>query len=162
MPIQDFPLTKENAGIHFLSEELDFKLKNEKLTQEWLKKIIEQEEKSLFLLNFIFCTDAYLHQLNVEYLSHDTLTDVITFQYSNPPTIEGDIFISIERVKENAIEYDVPFRKELYRVMVHGVLHLCGYSDKSPSEAQLMRQKENKALAKFFNHWEGPHENLLG
>jgi rRNA maturation RNase YbeY len=96
-------------------------------------------------LSFIFCSDDYLHQINVEYLHHDTLTDVITFEYTaaNSDAIEGDIFISIDRIKENAAEFQVPFEVELHRIMVHGTLHLLGYSDKSPNDKALMTEKEN-------------------
>ncbi|HFA47481.1 MAG TPA: rRNA maturation RNase YbeY, partial [Bacteroidetes bacterium] len=128
MSFQQFPPLKgENPGVYFTSEDVDFKLEKEEATGEWLKKTIEQEGKQLLLLNFIFCSDKYLHRLNVEYLQHDTFTDVITFPYAELPVVEGDIFISIERVKENAEKFKVPFLKELQRVMVHGVLHLCGY-----------------------------------
>ena len=97
-------------------------------------------------ITYIFCDDAYLLDLNEQYLNHDTLTDIITFHYSKLPQIEGDIFISIERVHENAQTYQVTFDQELYRVIIHGVLHLCGYSDKTPTDKALMTEKENKAL----------------
>lgn len=142
-----FPSSPEEKGnIVFSSEDIDFSLNNEKLIGDWLKKVIEREKKEIFSLNFIFCSDEYLYDMNVEYLGHDTLTDVITFPYNSPPIIEGDIFISIDRIKENAKKFGVPFANELYRVMVHGVLHLCGLGDKSEIEALAMRQKENEAL----------------
>ncbi len=147
MPTEQFPEpTGSPSEISFNAEDVDFELPNEKAVINWLKKIIEQEGKELRLLNFIFCSDQHLHQLNVGYLGHDTLTDVITFHYAEPPLIEGDIFISIERVRENATKFKVPFTQELPRVIVHGVLHLCGYGDKTADEAKLMRQKENEAL----------------
>jgi rRNA maturation RNase YbeY len=136
----------KEAEIIFHSEEIDFKLKDVDLKTSWLKKIIEQENKVLLLLNFIFCTDEYLHKVNLEYLQHDTYTDIITFPLAEDPLIEGDIFISIERVKENANKFGVSFENELDRVLSHGVLHLCGYGDKTEEEADKMRQKENEAL----------------
>jgi rRNA maturation RNase YbeY len=142
-----FPSSPEEKGnIVFSSEEIDFCLENEKIIRDWLKEIIEREEKELLSLNFIFCSDEYLYDMNVEYLEHDTFTDVITFPYSAPPIIEGDIFISIDRIKENAKKFKVSFTNELHRVMAHGVLHLCGLGDKSDQEASVMRQKENEAL----------------
>ena len=147
MSIEHFPSFDDKiTEITFSSEEVSFKLKDEPAIGEWLKKVIGREEKQLRSLNFIFCSDEYLHRINVEYLQHDTYTDVITFHYAESPFIEGDIFISIDRIKENAEKYKVPFLKELTRVMVHGVLHLCGYGDKTSDEKKKMREKENAAL----------------
>ncbi len=134
-------------GIFYSSEEIDFALAGKKKTSEWLQRVIEQEENSLHLLNFIFCSDNYLHHLNVKYLGHDNLTDVITFPYEKPPAVAGDIFISIDRVRENAADFKTSFEHELNRVMVHGILHLCGYGDKTKEEKKLMREKEDAALA---------------
>lgn len=148
MSFQHLPSNLDGTPtVDFSVEDVEFELADSPTTVKWLEKIIEQEEKKLRLLNFIFCSDEYLHQLNVEYLDHDTLTDIITFPYAEPPIVEGDIFISIDRVRENAKKFEVPFSKELNRVMVHGVLHLCGYGDKSDEEAKLMRSKEDEALA---------------
>lgn len=145
-----FPLPfEENEIIEFSTEAIDFELKEEQAVTVWLKKIIEQAGNRLRLLNFIFCSDEYLHRINVEYLDHDTLTDIITFPYAEPPIIEGDIFISIDRVRDNAGDYNVTFEQELCRVMAHGVLHLCGYGDKTPEEQRIMRQKEDEALKLF-------------
>lgn len=142
-----FPLLfEENETISFSSEEIEFELANEAETAGWLQKIIEQEGKSLRLLNFIFCPDDYLLRLNLEYLQHDTLTDIITFPYADPPIVEGDIFISIDRVRENAPAFNATFGQELHRVMAHGVLHLCGYGDKTADQQKQMRQKEDEAL----------------
>jgi probable rRNA maturation factor len=141
----DFP-PMEETGIYFNTEEIDFELNNEEEVIQWLEKLIEQEDKSLRLLNFIFCSDDYLLRLNLEYLDHDTLTDIITFPYADPPVIEGDIFISIDRVRENAQLFNVTFEQEIHRIMAHGVLHLCGYGDKTEAEVKLMRQKEDEAL----------------
>lgn len=136
--------------ISFHIEEIDFSLPNPKAIASWLSKTLEAEQKQLKSLNIILCSDDYLYNLNVEYLQHDTLTDVITFPYARSgKPIEGDIFISIDRVKENASQFKVPFTHELHRVMVHGVLHLAGYGDKKPEEASIIRSKENFYLDLF-------------
>ena len=131
-----FPPDEETelGGIYFFSEGLDFKLTEEEQIKTWLSTIIQQEEKTLHSLNIIFCTDQYLHQINVSYLNHDTLTDIITFPYADPPIINGELFISLERIKENSNIFETSFRLELYRVIAHGVLHLCGYGDKTDLE----------------------------
>jgi rRNA maturation RNase YbeY len=133
--------------ISFLQEDVDFGFSHSDQVRAWLQTIVRHEGKKLVALTFIFCTDDYLLSLNQEYLDHDTLTDVITFPYSQPPQVKGDIFISIDRIRENATIYQTTFENELHRVMVHGVLHLCGYSDKTDAEAQLMRESENRALS---------------
>lgn len=123
-----------------------FSLDNEKKIANWISSVITLEGFKEEEVNYIFCDDAYLHKLNVEFLSHDTLTDVISFDYSIGKIIHGDIFISIERVKENAADFKVSFTEELNRVMVHGVLHYCGYKDKTVEDTKLMRDKENHYL----------------
>jgi rRNA maturation RNase YbeY len=100
-------------------------------------------------INYIFCDDDYLHKINLQYLEHDTLTDIISFDYSLGNELHGDIFISIERVKENATDFAVDFENELKRVMVHGILHYCGYKDKSDSDAVIMRAKEEEKINMF-------------
>jgi rRNA maturation RNase YbeY len=100
-------------------------------------------------INYIFCNDDYLHEINVKYLNHDTLTDIISFDYTEGRIISGDIFLSVERVKDNALDFDVSFNLELLRVMVHGVLHYCGYEDKSEEDEKLMRVKENEKIRMF-------------
>lgn len=100
-------------------------------------------------INYIFCTDVYLHEINVKYLEHDTLTDIISFDYTENQVVSGDIFISIERVKENASEFSVAFDVELLRVMAHGILHYCGFKDKSEADEVLMRQKEDEKIKMF-------------
>lgn len=137
----------EDKGIQFFSEDVSFDLEDPPRIQQWISQVVALEKKQLQLINYVFCSDTYLHHLNVEYLDHDTLTDIITFQYSPLPTVEGDIFISIDRIRENAAAFGVTFLQELYRVMVHGALHLCGYGDKTPEEKKIMTQKENEALA---------------
>lgn len=136
-------------GIHYETESIAFELSEpEKITQ-WIVTIIKEENCQLFTLNYVFCSDTRLHQINVEYLDHDTLTDIITFPYAEPPVIHGDIFISIDRIRENAQNLHLNFEEELHRIMIHGVLHLCGYGDKSPEEKKQMTQKEDEALALF-------------
>ncbi|MFK8275056.1 rRNA maturation RNase YbeY [Capnocytophaga cynodegmi] len=130
--------------------ETEFELpEQETVFQTWIEKIIASEEKELGELNYIFCDDNYLHQINVQYLDHDTLTDIITFDYTEEQTISGDIFISVERVADNAKDFNVDFQAELLRVMAHGVLHLCGYKDKSDAESKQMRSKEEEKMQLF-------------
>jgi len=139
-------MSPEGEKIIFHSEDIDFSLPNSTLVFDWIEKSIHAEDKALHQLNFIFCSDKYLHQINVEYLNHDTLTDVITFPYAEGKNIEGDIFISIDRIKENAAQFKVSFEDELHRVMIHGTLHLMGYFDKTLEEKILMTEKENEYL----------------
>ncbi|MDB9873654.1 rRNA maturation RNase YbeY [Flavobacteriaceae bacterium] len=122
--------------------EVPFEISNADTTALWLSAIISQEDYKEGEVSIVFCDDEFLHKLNVEFLDHDTLTDVISFDYSMGKEIHGEIFISIERVKENANEFNQSFDAELSRVMAHGVLHYCGYKDKSESEAATMRSKE--------------------
>lgn len=131
--------------------ETDFELGNEILFSEWISKIIVSENKTEGEINYVFCDDDYLHKINLEYLQHDDLTDIISFDYSVGNELHGDIFISIERVKENAADYDVTFNEELKRVMAHGVLHYAGYKDKTEKDAGIMRTKENEKIALFDN-----------
>lgn len=135
-------------AISFFSEDIDFSLPKPRKTTAWLKEVISIEGGSLENLNFIFCSDSYLHSLNEQYLNHTTLTDIITFDNAETEgEIEGDIFISIDRVRENAEKFGVSFENELHRVLVHGVLHLLGYSDKTKAEKSVMRQKEDIHLS---------------
>lgn len=125
----------------------DFILDDKVSLSDWLKSVIQAEGKDVGEVVFIFCNDDYLHDLNVRYLSHDTLTDVISFDYTSGNIISGDIYISVERVRDNSQDFDVDFSNELNRVMVHGILHFCGYKDKSDLESENMRVKENLYLA---------------
>ena len=127
----------------------DFVLVNEGILAEWINDCIKNEDHRLEEINYIFCDDEYLYKLNVEFLNHDTLTDIISFDYSVGKIIQGDVFISVERVMENALDFSVPFLDELHRVMIHGVLHYCGYKDKTPKEAVIMRKKENFYLKRL-------------
>ena len=129
--------------------ESDFELDNESAYAEWLSKVIVSENKKEGEINYIFCDDEYLLQKNIEFLDHDTLTDIISFDYSMGNLISGDIFISVERVKENAIDFKVPFEEELRRVMAHGILHYCGYKDKTETDSAIMRAKEDEKLILF-------------
>lgn len=129
--------------------ETSFTLENEAAYEEWIDAIIASEDKEAGEINYIFCNDEYLHKINMEYLQHDTLTDIISFDYCIGDLISGDIFISVERIEENAKEYEVSFHNELLRVMSHGVLHYCGYKDKTEEDAQLMRLKEQEKINMF-------------
>ena len=133
----------------FFSYELDYELINEDKYTQWIEAIIASESLIVGEISYIFCDDEYLHNINVEYLNHDTLTDIISFDYREGDVISGDIFISIERVRENASDFKVDFQEELLRVMAHGILHYCGYGDKSEKEEELMRSKENEKIRMF-------------
>lgn len=135
--------------ISFHNQSLSFKLKEKTKLKQWIKSITEKEKHQLGTINYIFCTDDELLEINIKHLNHNTLTDIITFDYTEGKTINSDIFISIERVTENAKKFQVSFEEELHRVMIHGVLHLCGYKDKTKADAELMRKKENGALKLF-------------
>jgi probable rRNA maturation factor len=135
------------GSIHFFTEEIDFTLKGKAGIRNWIKQTITHEGQQLRELNFIFCTDEYLLQINREYLNHDTYTDIVTFDNSVVSgKIIGDIFISVERIQENAEKFKVAKRDELHRVMVHGVLHLLGYTDKGAKAKAQMTEKENQYL----------------
>lgn len=129
--------------------ETDFELTNEPQFEKWISAIIESENKKVGDISYIFCDDEYLLQINQQYLNHDTLTDIISFDYTIGNEISGDIFISVERVKENAIEFNVDFNNEIKRVMAHGILHYCGYKDKTESDEKTMRLKEDEKIGLF-------------
>lgn len=139
-------------AIHFFTEDVPFNLPEKLKRKKWLKAIAENEKFKLKELNCIFCSDEYLFQINVDYLSHHTYTDIITFDNSEKSNqIEGDIFISIERVKENADKFGFTEEKELSRVISHGLFHLMGYKDKSKEQSALMRSKEEIAIELYQN-----------
>lgn len=138
------------STIGFYNENSGFKPKQIKKIREWILAVILAEGKSAGEISFIFCDDNYLHEMNVKYLSHDTLTDVITFDYSEENRISGDVFISIDRVRENAVNFTKPLDEEIHRVMIHGVLHLCGFKDKTKKDSAIMRHKEETYLALFL------------
>ena len=127
--------------------ETEFKLDEEEVISKWILEVISKEGFKVEEINYVFCDDEYLHKLNVEFLDHDTLTDVISFDYTVGKIIQGDIFISVERVLDNSEDFKVEFKDEIKRVIVHGVLHYCGYKDKSKEDAALMREKEEFYLA---------------
>jgi probable rRNA maturation factor len=129
--------------------ETNFILEDESLLKDWIITIASEQNFEVGEINYIFCDDAYLHKLNVEFLDHDTLTDIISFDNSLGKLLNGDIFISVERVKDNADDFKVSFQDELHRVMIHGVLHYMGYKDKSNDEKKMMRNQENLALEKL-------------
>lgn len=138
----------EPQKINFYSEN-DFVLADHRKYEKWIERVIASEEKKLEEISYIFCDDDYLLNLNEEFLKHDTYTDIITFDYSVGKILQGDIYISTERVKENSDEYNVSFEEELRRVIIHGVLHLCGYKDKTKEQSLLMRQKEEEKMELF-------------
>lgn len=134
--------------INFFSE-TSFNLTSEDAYRAWLLQIATSENKALTELNYIFCDDAYLNEINIKYLNHHDLTDIISFQHSEGKQVGGDIYISIERVTENAEVFKVSLAQELLRVMAHGLLHFCGYKDKTADEAKLMREKEDEKIKMF-------------
>ena len=129
--------------------ESDFTLEQEDVFASWIETILKSENKILGEISYIFCDDDYLHNINVQYLNHDTLTDIISFDYTEGDVISGDIFVSIERVIDNAKDFNVTFEEELKRVLAHGVLHYCGYKGKSDADALLMRSKEEEKIKLF-------------
>jgi probable rRNA maturation factor len=129
--------------------EIDFELSKDLEFSQWISEVIVSEVRSEGEINYIFCDDEYLLNINQQYLNHDTLTDVISFDYSIGNEINGDIYISIERVAENAVEFETSFADELKRVMIHGILHYCGYKDKTKEDEQKMRVKEDEKLLMF-------------
>ena len=130
--------------------ETNFKLENEDCFEKWIQKIILNHNREEGEINYIFCDDAYLLKLNIEFLQHDTLTDIISFDNSLGSLVGGDIFISTERVAENANDFKVSFLEELQRVMIHGVLHYIGFSDKTPESQKEMTTQENNALSELI------------
>ena len=135
--------------ISFQNQSISFQLKDKTKLKLWIKSIVNKEKHTLGVLNYIFCSDDELLEINIKHLNHNTFTDIITFDYTEDKKISSDIFISIDRVIENSKKFDTSFENELHRVMIHGVLHLCGYKDKTKSDAELMRKKENWALKLF-------------
>jgi rRNA maturation RNase YbeY len=129
--------------------ELEFQLENEEQYSSWISNVISSENKKEGDINYIFCDDEYILEINKQYLNHDYYTDIISFDYSVGNELHGDIFVSIERVRENAIEFEVTFDEELKRVLAHGVLHYCGYKDKTEEEELIMRSKEDEKIKMF-------------
>jgi len=126
--------------------ETDFILNEEQIIQDWIMNVVKENGFEVGEINYVFCDDKYLHKLNVEFLKHDTLTDIISFDNTLGNLLNGDIFISIDRIKDNAKDFKVTFEEELHRVMIHGVLHYMGFKDKSDGDKREMRNQENQAL----------------
>jgi len=131
--------------------ETSFELSNENFLNDWINTIVSSHGYTIGEINYIFCDDTYLHKLNLDFLQHDTLTDIISFDSTLGKLIGGDIFISVERVAENAKDYKVSFTDELHRVMIHGVLHYMGFKDKSIVDKKRMRKEEDNALLLLSN-----------
>lgn len=136
------------ASIRFFTESINFKITNPRKTRAWIRGVTKIENRAISEINYIFCSDAYLLELNQRFLKHNTLTDIITFDNAEESKeINGEIYISIDRIKENALSLKTNFEDELHRVIIHGVLHLIGYKDKKKSEKALMRKKEEAFLS---------------
>lgn len=137
-----------SGTIRFFSEEIDFKVPHPNRLRRWLRQVAEAEGTSVNELTYVFCSDEYLHRMNVEYLDHDTLTDIITFDTSEGEEgLTGELYVSVERVADNAQLFGVTFDLELARVLVHGLLHLCGYSDKKDAQQLEMRRLESQYIS---------------
>ena len=138
-------------AIQFTAHEVKVDLKEKRKLKTFLKDLFADEGQGLKNLHYVFCSDTYLLEINKQFLKHDTYTDIVTFEMGEDPEItEGEIYISIDRVKENAQKFKVSVNQELHRVIFHGALHLCGFRDKSKTESALMREKENEYLIKYF------------
>jgi probable rRNA maturation factor len=137
------------AYVHFFSEEIPFKLKQSRKISQWIKSAIEKEKYELKSLTYIFCSDESLLARNIQYLNHNTLTDIITFDLCEEKgLIDGEIYVSIDRVQENSLKFSKTFEDELHRVLIHGVLHLAGYRDRKAEQKAKMRKKEDYYLKK--------------
>ena len=132
--------------VRYFFEDVKFEYKDRRFNNSWLKLVAESEIKRLGDINIIFCSDPYILSINLQYLGHDYFTDIITFDYCEGNRISGDLFISVDSVRENAVFYGTEFEEELHRVIVHGVLHLIGYDDHSDDDIKMMRSKENYYL----------------
>lgn len=141
------------SRILFFTEQTQYVIRNKNLIREWLEKSALKEKRRISDINIIICSDSFLRKINKKYLNHDYFTDIITFPYSLPGSkeISGDIYISIDRVRLNAKDYGVSVYEELLRVLIHGVLHLCGYDDHTPAEKAEMRKREDYYLRRFTN-----------
>jgi probable rRNA maturation factor len=136
-------------SIYFFKADVAFRFQGKSKISHWIKKVVKHEDCSLVSLNIVFCSDGYLLNINRDYLKHDYLTDIITFDYSEGKKLSGEIYISIDRVRDNAKGLNLPFEIELRRVIIHGVLHLLGYKDKTASQKKTIRKKEDDCLALF-------------
>jgi metalloprotein, YbeY/UPF0054 family len=144
-------IEKDLQPIHFHFVDISINIKNRNQLKDYLKKIAKKEGYSIHQLTYIFCSDRYLLKLNQQFLKHNTLTDILTFPSSAvKEPISGEIYISVERIRDNARNYKTLINHELHRVIFHGLLHLCGYKDKSASDKELMRKKEDYYLNRYF------------
>lgn len=153
----DFPQLDDDddlPALLFDFEDVEVSLPDKDLLDAWINAVAASHGCSVQQVQYIFCSDDYLHRINVDYLQHDTLTDIITFPYADPPAIEGEIYVSVDRVKDNAADLKLPFQQELLRVIIHGILHLCGIGDKTESQAAVMRAQEDAALLLWVNEFE--------
>lgn len=141
-------------AIYFTNHQNTYRLKNKRKISNWIKEVISNYEKEIGHITIIFSNDAYILEINKQYLNHNYFTDIITFDYSHERKIEGDIFISLDTVLNNSKIYDVSFNNELLRVIIHGILHLLGFKDKEEFDKTIMREKENKCLELFFEKYE--------
>ena len=137
--------------VSYFTEDIKFNFKEKRLTSRWLKFVAESEAKRLDDISVIFCSDNYILDVNIKYLKHDYFTDIITFDYCEGNLLSGDLFISIDSVRENASFYGTEFSDELNRVIVHGLLHLIGYDDHTDEDIAMMRAKENYYLSQRGN-----------
>lgn len=146
-------------SIRFSVQSSNFELPKTEKVKEWVTEVVNRRQKRVGNISYLFCDDEYLLGVNQQYLNHDTYTDIITFDYVAGGLISGDIMISVERVKENALKFKVPFGQELHRVIIHGVLHLLGQGDKTDAEAAEMRSQEEDALSLLNEMF---HEEQIG
>jgi len=139
------------VNIEFYNEDVVLPHLDTERVKKWLLFIAEKHEKEVGEISYIFCSDSYLLEVNRQYLDHDYLTDIITFDYTEENTVSGDVFISTDRVTENAVEFNVSYDEELLRVISHGILHLIGFNDKNEADQEVMTQKENESILDYHN-----------
>ena len=142
-------IMSSGSKVYFFYEKRGFPLENRNVLKSFIESVFKKEKKKLSSLNYIFCSDKRLLEINRTYLKHDYLTDIITFDLSEGPATTAEVYISVDRVKENARNNKVSFKNELHRVIFHGALHLCGYKDKKKEEIAVMRLKEDQYLSKY-------------
>lgn len=135
-----------SISIQFFQEDVQYRIRNTRMIRQWILNSIASENKTPGEISVVLCSDNYLHKMNNNYLKHDTYTDILTFDYSETSSIAGDLFISIERVKENSKIFNKHVTDELHRVIIHGILHLCGYDDKTTKKREIMTSMENHYL----------------
>ncbi|MCB8965220.1 MAG: rRNA maturation RNase YbeY [Bacteroidales bacterium] len=139
-------------SITYQSQDTNFSLKNRRLISQWIKTVIAKHNKQLGNVSYIFCSNSFILDLNQKYLNHNYFTDIITFDYCSDNIIEGDIFISVDTVKDNSTRFNTNFNDELLRVIIHGVLHLIGFNDKTTKQQKQMRSMEDEALSIYYNN----------